>query len=169
MTEVRVLVVAPDPVSGDLVLDALRHHRDVSIEGVVRIDPTLLVLVSTQAQNPEARSLIAKLSPRELEVLQGLVEGQTPHESAAQLHIAVNTLRSHTKHILAKLGASSSLQAASIAVRAGLRPSGDPVAIDLDAEAAKGAGDVDDQQIINLTTTLSQPDVLSAFRPSSEQ
>lgn len=164
MTEVKVVVVAPDPASGDLVLEAIRQHQDLAVEAAVHLDPAVLVLVNTSTQDPDARARVAKLSPRELQVLQSLVDGQSPNDSAAHLHIAVNTLRSHTKHILAKLGASSSLQAASVAVRAGLRPSGGALGALGRPEAGSDALG-DDQAIIDLTAARSRGELLAAAPP----
>lgn len=70
-----------------------------------------------------AVSAIAQLSRREHEVLQELVDGKS-HEAAAQdLYISHHTFRTHVKNILTKLGAHSSIEAVSIAVCAGVRPS----------------------------------------------
>ena len=67
--------------------------------------------------------VIEQLSPREREVLQELVDGKS-HDAAAQdLFISQHTFRTHVKNILAKLGAHSSIEAVSIAVCAGIRPS----------------------------------------------
>lgn len=70
-----------------------------------------------------AVSAISQLSRREREVLQELVDGKS-HEAAAQdLYISHHTFRTHVKNILTKLGAHSSIEAVSIAVCAGVRPS----------------------------------------------
>lgn len=77
----------------------------------------------TEPVDPGAVAAISHLSPRELEVLQELVDGKS-HESAAQdLYISHHTLRTHVKNILTKLDAHSSIEAVSIAVCAGIRPS----------------------------------------------
>lgn len=78
-----------------------------------------------QGDPVDAASLtaIAQLSPREREVLQELVDGKS-HEAASQdLFISHHTFRTHVKNILTKLGAHSSIEAVSIAVCAGVRPS----------------------------------------------
>ena len=70
-----------------------------------------------------AVSAISHLSRREHEVLQELVDGKS-HEAAAQdLYISHHTFRTHVKNILTKLDAHSSIEAVSIAVCAGVRPS----------------------------------------------
>jgi DNA-binding CsgD family transcriptional regulator len=62
------------------------------------------------------------LSPRELEVLLILSEGRTDREIAERLFISQRTVHIHVRRVLAKLGASSRTQAASIAWRAGVLP-----------------------------------------------
>jgi DNA-binding CsgD family transcriptional regulator len=87
--------------------------------------PTMEVVSVHRAEEPvDARSVasISQLSPREREVLQELVDGRS-HEAAAQdLFISPHTFRTHVKNILTKLGAHSSIEAVSIAVCAGVRP-----------------------------------------------
>ena len=65
---------------------------------------------------------IDRLSPREQEVLVLLAEGLSNTEIAAELGIAVNTVRNHVRSILEKLGLRNRVQAAVYAVRCGLLP-----------------------------------------------
>jgi non-specific serine/threonine protein kinase len=60
------------------------------------------------------------LSPRELDVLRLLVEGQSNPEIAAALFISRATVRNHVTNILAKLGVASRTAAATYALRHGL-------------------------------------------------
>jgi DNA-binding NarL/FixJ family response regulator len=57
------------------------------------------------------------LTPRELEVLQLLVEGLRPTEISEELCISQKTTSTHLEHILAKLGAHSQAQAVAFAIR----------------------------------------------------
>jgi DNA-binding NarL/FixJ family response regulator len=57
------------------------------------------------------------LTPRELEVLQLLVEGWRPSEISEELCITQKTTSTHLEHILAKLGAHSQAQAVAFAIR----------------------------------------------------
>jgi two-component system response regulator DevR len=61
----------------------------------------------------------SRLAERELEVLRMLALGWSSTEAADRLGITVNTLRTHTKNILAKLDARSKLEAVVIAIREG--------------------------------------------------
>lgn len=62
------------------------------------------------------------LSDREREVLALVAEGMPNAEIAAELGVAVNTVRNHVRSILEKLGLRNRVQAAVYAVRAGLLP-----------------------------------------------
>jgi DNA-binding NarL/FixJ family response regulator len=61
-----------------------------------------------------------ELSPREIEVLQRVVQGMTNHEIADALIIAENTVKNHLSNILNKLHLQNRLQVAVYAVRHGL-------------------------------------------------
>jgi len=63
---------------------------------------------------------IEPLTPRQMEVLRLLVEGQTNQEIANDLGIGPGTVKSHVEHIIAKLGAADRTQAAVRAVQRGL-------------------------------------------------
>jgi DNA-binding CsgD family transcriptional regulator/tetratricopeptide (TPR) repeat protein len=62
------------------------------------------------------------LSPRESEVLLVLAEGRTNREIAERLYISERTVGVHVRKILAKLGVSGRVEAASVAIRLGLVP-----------------------------------------------
>ncbi|HYT79698.1 MAG TPA: response regulator transcription factor [Actinomycetota bacterium] len=64
--------------------------------------------------------LVARLTPRELEVLQLLADGKSTAEIAQSLFISPRTVRSHVKSVLAKLGAHSKLEAVTMALRYGV-------------------------------------------------
>lgn len=64
-----------------------------------------------------------KLSPRELEVLQLVVEGLSNTDIAARLVISGETVKTHMRHIMEKLAVADRTQAAVKALREGLLPS----------------------------------------------
>lgn len=61
-----------------------------------------------------------RLTPREVEVLQKIAEGCTNAEAGAQLLIAPETVKSHSRHILSKMGARNRPHAVAIAMRIGV-------------------------------------------------
>lgn len=62
------------------------------------------------------------LSPRERDVLCSMVAGRHGRQIAEQLAISTDTVRTHTRSILAKLGVHSRLEAVRVARAAGLWP-----------------------------------------------
>ena len=76
-------------------------------------------LVPTTRQ--AARSgLVDELSSRELDVLRLLRSDLSGPEIARELHVSLNTLRTHTKSIYTKLGATSRREAVRRAAEHGL-------------------------------------------------
>jgi two-component system nitrate/nitrite response regulator NarL len=68
--------------------------------------------------NPSpTEDLLQKLTPRERQVLQRIVAGQSTRQMAREMNVAMSTLRSHIGRVLSKLGARSRVQAAAIASR----------------------------------------------------
>ena len=61
-----------------------------------------------------------ELSPREREVLQLLAEGMTSKEIAARLDLAVSTIETHRKQIMAKLELRSVAELTKFAIRTGI-------------------------------------------------
>lgn len=64
---------------------------------------------------------IASLSPRELDVLRGIVRGASNKEIARQHGIAETTVKIHVQHLLRKLDVSSRVHAAVIAAENGIQ------------------------------------------------
>ncbi len=65
-------------------------------------------------------ALPERLTPREATVLRLLAQGRTNREIAAELRVAVGTVKVHIEHILAKLSVSDRTQAAVRALELGL-------------------------------------------------
>jgi DNA-binding NarL/FixJ family response regulator len=59
------------------------------------------------------------LTPREIEVLRLVAEGNRNHDVATRLFISEETVKAHLKHVMLKLGAKDRTQAVTIAVRRG--------------------------------------------------
>jgi DNA-binding NarL/FixJ family response regulator len=66
---------------------------------------------------PMAQDVVARLTPRELEVLRLVADGLAPAEVADRLVISKKTVATHIDHILIKLGAHSRAQAVAMAFR----------------------------------------------------
>jgi len=64
--------------------------------------------------------MIDELTPREMDILQLVVDGKTNKEIAASLFITENTVKIHLRNILEKLHLQNRIQAAVYAVRQGL-------------------------------------------------
>lgn len=73
-----------------------------------------------QAAPRAGHDAMAQLSARELEILQLLANGCSNKDVSERLVVSVETVKTHVKHILAKLGARHRAQAVAIALRAGL-------------------------------------------------
>jgi len=75
------------------------------------IDPGLM------AEFVAAKGQADILTPREREILQLLADGMSNVDVAAKLFISQETVKSHVRHILAKLEADTRTQAVAIALR----------------------------------------------------
>jgi PAS domain S-box-containing protein len=76
-----------------------------------------LVTQKTSAVDPATHPV---LTPREMEVLRLLADGESTRQIADQLGLAIATVRNHVQRILHALGAHSRLEALAIARREGL-------------------------------------------------
>lgn len=61
-----------------------------------------------------------RLSAREMEILELLVEGLSNDQMAAQLHLSKDTVKTHMRHVLNKLAVADRTQAAVKAIKSGL-------------------------------------------------
>ncbi|MGI8975035.1 MAG: response regulator [Gaiella sp.] len=79
--------------------------------GETFIDPSLLPSLATGRDGQDI------LTQREREILQLLADGMSNADAAQQLFISQETVKSHVRHILAKLEAETRTQAVAIALR----------------------------------------------------
>lgn len=99
--------------------------REVS-SGSSRVDHEFLQSVlrnideTNEPQGQSAMELRDSLTPREMDVLQLLVEGFTNSAIADALGLSSGTVKGYVQTILRKLGATDRTQAAVIAIRGGL-------------------------------------------------
>jgi PAS domain S-box-containing protein len=75
-------------------------------------------------RDEEASAYIERLTPREREVLVGLVDGGTNKIIGQSLGISPRTVELHRAQVMSKLGASSLTELGQIALGAGIAPSG---------------------------------------------
>ncbi|MET0744843.1 MAG: PAS domain-containing protein [Microvirga sp.] len=73
-------------------------------------------------ETKRARALIKGMSPREREVLVGLLAGKTNKEIGREIGISPRTIEAHRARIMQRLGVVTLLEAVLLAVSAGLRP-----------------------------------------------
>ncbi len=95
--------------------EGLLQAIERALEGESWIDPRLtpLLLGITAETTPS-------LSPREREVLRLVSEGKKNEEIGKQLFISSDTVRTHLRRAITKLGASNRTQAVAIALRRSL-------------------------------------------------
>ncbi len=90
---------------------------EVIATGGVVFNPAVPSQVSSRSSRQRRGSPPCPLTSREKEVLRRIVAGQSTGQMAREMNIAINTLRTYVKNVLAKLGAHSRLQAAALATR----------------------------------------------------
>jgi len=96
----------------DELLQAIRSIHS----GHMIVSPKVLQAMSrTSKPGSSEQDSLFDLTTRELEVLQGIGEGQTNREIALGLGISATTVRSHVSSILTKLDVTNRTQAALIA------------------------------------------------------
>jgi len=89
-------------------------------EGATYLDPQIARRVIEHLKPPASTNLVGQLSQRELEVLKLMVEGKSNPEIAAELYLSPNTVKTHIRGIMNKLAVDDRVQAAVVALRAGL-------------------------------------------------
>jgi len=103
----RLIEQVSDVVSGRNILSVGTRERLLS------------ELRAHRAHEGERLAPFSRLTVRECEVLQDLIEGKNADRIATESFVSVATVRSHIKSLLAKLGVNSQLAAVAAAQRAG--------------------------------------------------
>jgi two-component system response regulator FixJ len=70
----------------------------------------------------EARDRVSQLTSREMDVLRGLLAGESNKQLATRLGISLRTVEMHRGNMMERLGVASLAQALTIALDAGLEP-----------------------------------------------
>ncbi len=101
--------------------EALRRELE-QLAQWARVDIRRPVSEVTDPQDQPGEGAPQGLTPRELEVLAGLVAGRTNGEIAESLFISVKTASVHVSNILRKLHVTNREEAARVAYRSGIPP-----------------------------------------------
>jgi two-component system, NarL family, response regulator LiaR len=97
----------------------LRKAIKAAAAGQVQLSPQASAYLLRKVQAP---TMSESLTEREMEVLRLLAQGQSNKDIARQLQVVEDTVKTHVRHILAKLGVQSRTQAVLSAARLGLVP-----------------------------------------------
>lgn len=100
-------------VPGAVLVGALRQVA----AGDPYVDERLTPAVLRQLARPRAHGV---LSERERQILQLLADGASSRDVSEHLVVSVETVKTHVKHILTKLGAKHRTQAVAIGIRRSL-------------------------------------------------
>jgi DNA-binding NarL/FixJ family response regulator len=104
---------------GDLAGAIRRAFHGDALNPEEEINRSLSRLRRRRAQEGNVEQRMARLTPRELEILQRIADGETNAQIARELDMSPNTLRTHTQNVLTKLGVHSKLDAIVAAIRHG--------------------------------------------------
>jgi two-component system nitrate/nitrite response regulator NarL len=104
--------------------DEVLRAAKAAAEGEVLIEPATLSrllhhVTKEREERSEVLALFAKLSDREWEILRLLAQGQRNEGIAAALFISPQTVQTHVRNVLGKLGVHSKLEAVALAVKHG--------------------------------------------------
>ena len=129
--DARIIMLSSSDTDGE-IQRALRSGASGYVLKSMPQDELLKVIRSVHAGKrhvpAEVAAVLAEhwgeddLTPRELEVLQCIRDGNKNKQIADQLSISENTVNFHIKNIVDKLGANDRTHAVTIAVRRGLLP-----------------------------------------------
>jgi DNA-binding NarL/FixJ family response regulator len=116
-----VVAYVPVSASADVLADALR----TALRGQAAYPARALRELADERPQELARDeLLARLTPRELDVLRHVALGLTNAEIAARLAVTAGTVKIHVERLIAKLGVGNRTQAAVHAAQAGLLAKG---------------------------------------------
>ena len=99
----------------DLRRALLRVAQGQSVLSPEVTAPVLRALIQSGNEAPQSM-----LSEREMEILDLLALGQTTQQIASGLFLSENTIKTHVRHILEKLGAANRTEAVSKAMQMGI-------------------------------------------------
>jgi DNA-binding NarL/FixJ family response regulator len=119
--EAGALGILHKSTSVEDVLTAVRRlHAGEQLVTTREVVESLQLLHEGRRRDQEAQRSFERLTHRETEVLHALAKGMSDREISDQFNVAPATVRTHITNILAKLDASSRLEALVLAVRCGI-------------------------------------------------
>lgn len=100
----------------DHVVHAVRtvHRGDALL-----FPDSVRALVASRAPRREGAEVIARLTDREREILRLMARGLANAEIAAELYLGTETIKTHVRNVLAKLGVKDRVQAVIVAYETG--------------------------------------------------
>jgi DNA-binding NarL/FixJ family response regulator len=126
--EARISGWVPKDLGIDRLLETVRGVRqDETWIPAHVLTGVLNVLVQGNHRSTQQASVLNRLTPREMDVLQCIVDGLGRQEMADRLRLSPNTVRTHVQHVLRKLGVHSTLTAAAVARTLGLERRENPL------------------------------------------
>ena len=128
----RLLLARSSAAGAEAVLSKAEPLQDI-VETILQVAAGQTVRAAQKSElADEFRRIVAEreaqqrpfadLTPREEQVLAGLMDGQAPAMLAEQNFVSVATVRTQIKNLLGKLGVSSQLQAVAMANRSRWSP-----------------------------------------------
>lgn len=88
--------------------------------GAAYLDPQVARSVLENLRPATPNLTVGQLTEREMDVLKLLVEGKNNTEIGGELYLSPNTIKTHVRGIMNKLAVDDRVQAAVVALRAGL-------------------------------------------------
>lgn len=106
----------------DCVYSELKQAIDIILQGDVFLSPQVAktVLDSYLNMKRDEESIFAILTSRERQVLQGIAEGKTVKELAADMHVSPKTIETHRKNLMDKLNIHNVPGLVKYAIREGI-------------------------------------------------
>jgi len=123
---------------GDLPGAIRRAFHGDALNPEDEVNQSLSRLRRRRASEGNLEQRMQRLTPRELEILQRIANGETSAKIAAELEMSPNTLRTHTQNVLTKLGVHSKLDAIVAAIRYGKVTTNTPPNGDMAPEIIEG-------------------------------
>jgi PAS domain S-box-containing protein len=129
----KALVIGPEDGDVSMAVEAMKAgaadylqppFTDAELKAALASVTADANAAAPEAATEGAAARLARLSPREREVLNGLIDGGTNQTIALNLRLSPRTVELHRAQIMAKLNAASLAELLQVALTAGLRPTG---------------------------------------------